>query len=64
MPDFFSGDTLFRESIGRTDMGGSMTDLLTAVREKLFVLPVDTVVLPGHGFPSSIGHEKEANPFF
>lgn len=60
----FSGDTLFRQSIGRTDFpGGSFRDLADAVHKKLFVLPDETNVLPGHMGTTSIGFEKENNPF-
>ncbi len=59
-----AGDTLFEESVGRTDFPtGSMSALVRSVREKLFVLPDDTKVYPGHGDPTSIGHEKKYNPF-
>lgn len=59
-----SGDTLFAESVGRTDFPtGSMSTLVRSVREKLFVLPDDTKVYPGHGESTTIGHEKEYNPF-
>lgn len=58
------GDVLFRESIGRTDLPGGDTDtLLHHIRTKLFTLPDDTVVYPGHGPETTIGHEKRANPF-
>jgi glyoxylase-like metal-dependent hydrolase (beta-lactamase superfamily II) len=60
----FSGDTLFKQSIGRTDLqGGSGRDLLTSIVEKLLVLDDDTVVLPGHGPMSTIGLERRTNPF-
>ena len=60
----FSGDTLFRDSIGRTDFrGGSFRTLYTSVHQKFFVLPDDTYVLPGHMGPTTIGHEKQYNPF-
>ena len=60
----FSGDTLFDSSIGRTDFpGGSMSTLVRGIREKLFVLPDDTAVFPGHNDPTSIGREKIYNPF-
>lgn len=60
----FSGDTLFAESVGRTDLpGGSMEELLTSIRNKLLVLADDTVVYPGHGPQTTIGHEKAANPY-
>jgi glyoxylase-like metal-dependent hydrolase (beta-lactamase superfamily II) len=58
------GDVLFRESVGRTDFpGGSMTQLVTGIRKKLWIMPDETVVYPGHGEPTTIGHEKAANPF-
>lgn len=61
----FSGDTLFYTSVGRTDMyGGNYDDIISSVKNKLFILPDDTVVLPGHGQSTSIGFEKANNPFF
>jgi glyoxylase-like metal-dependent hydrolase (beta-lactamase superfamily II) len=60
----FTGDTLFKQSIGRTDLqGGSGRDLYTSIVEKLLVLDDDTVVLPGHGPKSTIGSERRTNPF-
>ena len=60
----FSGDTLFQESIGRTDFpGGSMSQLVRSVREKLFVLAPATTVYPGHGLMTSIENEKMFNPY-
>ncbi|MBQ7774746.1 MAG: MBL fold metallo-hydrolase [Lachnospiraceae bacterium] len=59
-----SGDTLFYESTGRTDFPtGSMGSIVRSIREKLFVLPEDTKVYPGHGESTTIGHEKRYNPF-
>ena len=60
----FSGDTLFRQSIGRTDFpGGSYKEIMDSIRKKLFLLPDDTNVFPGHMGTTSIGFEKENNPF-
>lgn len=59
-----SGDTLFEESVGRSDFPTSSTsELVRSVREKLFVLPDETIVYPGHGDITTIGHEKEYNPY-
>lgn len=58
-----SGDTLFADSLGRTDLPtGSMREIVSSIREKLFVLPGDTMVYPGHGEPTTIAHEKQYNP--
>jgi len=58
------GDVLFYESIGRTDLpGGNHEQLLQSIQEKLFVLPDETIVYPGHGPETTIGHEKKFNPF-
>lgn len=58
------GDALFFNSIGRTDLpGGNHEQLLRNIREKLFVLPEHTIVYPGHGPKTTIGHEREHNPF-
>lgn len=58
------GDVLFRESIGRTDLPlGDHQTLLTSIREKLFTLPDDVTVFPGHGPSTTIGYEKDNNPF-
>lgn len=60
----FSGDTLFQQSIGRTDFaGGSFPNLKEAIHTKLFTLPDDTTVYPGHMGSTSIGFEKRNNPF-
>lgn len=59
-----SGDVLFQESIGRTDLpGGDMDTLLSMIRTKFFILPDATKVYPGHGPQTTIGHEKAHNPF-
>jgi len=59
-----AGDVLFRESIGRTDLpGGNHETLLQSIRQKLFHLPDETIVYPGHGPETTIGYEKKFNPF-
>jgi len=59
-----SGDALFLESIGRTDLpGGDHEQLLHSIKEKLFNLPPETIVYPGHGPKTSIAHERQFNPF-
>lgn len=61
----FSGDVLFYQSIGRTDLpGGNMNTLLQSIKTQLWPLPPHTVVYPGHGPATRIGFEKENNPFF
>lgn len=60
----FAGDTLFRGSIGRTDLpGGDHQELIDSIRNRLFALPDDVTVLPGHDAPTTIGHEKAHNPY-
>lgn len=67
-PDYvFTGDTLFVEAVGRTDLpGGSWQVMYNAIKTKLFALPDDTRVMPGHNYgrtpTSTIGHEKKYNP--
>jgi glyoxylase-like metal-dependent hydrolase (beta-lactamase superfamily II) len=62
---FFSGDTLFCGGVGRTDLpGGSWKDLEKSIREKILVLPGETVVLPGHGPWTTVEQETLSNPFF
>jgi glyoxylase-like metal-dependent hydrolase (beta-lactamase superfamily II) len=67
MPDFrllFSGDALFRGSIGRTDLpGGDYDTLIDSIFTKLLVLGDDVRVLPGHGGETTLGHERQTNPF-
>lgn len=59
------GDVLFRESIGRTDLaGGNHAQLLESIRTKLFVWPDEMKIYSGHGEPTTIGHERQYNPFF
>ena len=63
-PLLFSGDTLFAGSIGRTDLwGGSLDGIMRSLKGKLLELPDTTVVYPGHGEPTTIGQERETNPF-
>lgn len=60
-----TGDTLFRGTVGRTDFPyGNERQLLERIRSKLFTLPDDMIVLPGHGLPTTIGEERQNNPAF
>lgn len=60
----FGGDVLFQGGVGRSDFpDGDTRQLMTSIREKLYTLPDDTVVLPGHGPQTTIGEEKRSNPF-
>ncbi len=59
-----AGDTLFRDSIGRTDLpGGNPRQILSSIHVKLLPLPADAIVIPGHGPNTTIGREKDRNPF-
>lgn len=61
----FSGDTLFLNSIGRTDLyGGDRKQIIKSIKNKLLILPKDVKVYPGHGSPTSINNELKKNPFF
>ncbi len=63
-PVLFSGDTLFKDSIGRTDFPGcSQEVLIRAIKERLFILDDKTIVYPGHGPSTTIAEEKKHNPF-
>jgi glyoxylase-like metal-dependent hydrolase (beta-lactamase superfamily II) len=63
-PLCFSGDVLFRDSIGRTDLpGGSLDQMMASLRDKVLTLPDETVVLPGHGPETTIGRERARNPY-
>jgi hydroxyacylglutathione hydrolase len=60
----FAGDTLFQGSIGRTDLpGGNTKQILRSIHDKLLVLPDETIVVPGHGSATTIGAERDSNPF-
>jgi hydroxyacylglutathione hydrolase len=64
VPQLLAGDTLFAGSIGRTDLwGGSLEEIMDSLRSKLMQLPDATIVHPGHGPMTTIGHERETNPF-
>jgi hydroxyacylglutathione hydrolase len=58
------GDIVFQGSIGRTDLpGGDYAQLIDGIRESLLTLPDDTQLYPGHGPPTTVGHERTTNPF-
>lgn len=64
LPAAFVGDALFHSGVGRTDLpGGSFERLERSIREQIFTLPDDTVIYPGHGPETSVGVERETNPF-
>ncbi len=63
-PVVFGGDVLFREGIGRTDFpDGDFAALATGIRRHFYSLPAETIVFPGHGDPTTVGHERRHNPF-
>ena len=62
--NLFSGDTIFRESVGRCDLpGGNFTQIVESIEEKIFTLPDETVIYPGHGRNTTVGWEKENNTY-
>jgi hydroxyacylglutathione hydrolase len=63
-PVLFSGDTLFNQSIGRTDLpGGNTEEILKSIKERLLTLPLETQIVTGHGFSTVLHQEKSSNPF-
>ena len=62
--NLFSGDTIFRESIGRCDLpGGDYNQIIDSIEERIFTLPEETVIYPGHGRTTTVGWEKVHNSF-
>ena len=62
--NLFSGDTIFRESVGRCDLeGGDLDQIVESIENKIFTLPEDVLIYPGHGKMTSVGWEKEHNRF-
>lgn len=60
----FCGDAIFRGSVGRTDLpNGNWNELLTSIRTRIYTLPNETVLHPGHGGRTTVGHEKQTNPY-
>ena len=60
----FSGDTIFREAVGRCDLvGGDFAQIVGSIEDKIFTLPSDTIIYPGHGKLTSVEWEKEHNRF-
>ena len=60
----FSGDTIFRESVGRCDLpGGNFSQIVESIENKIFTLPSDTIIYPGHGRTTTVGWEKENNSY-
>lgn len=65
VPIVFTGDALFHGAIGRTDLsGGNTAILLNSIRTKIFTLPEETVIIPGHEEETTVGEEKRSNPYF
>jgi hydroxyacylglutathione hydrolase len=63
-PFVVAGDTLFQDGIGRTDLpGGSTEEMMASIRDRLLTLPDETMVLPGHGPTTTVGRERDENPF-
>ena len=62
-PFVFVGDVVFSGSVGRTDLGGNTAQLLSGIKTKLFNLPDGTLLLPGHGPPTTVGQERRTNPY-